>query len=133
MRRRCPHLLAAQELVPKPGFAWIVLQEIIFRLARPALRLAGVTAEGDLRDRPENSAQPLELIVRQGVHRVEQQCSKTGAERPLRLLLEKRVEDGHQETLGLAGTSPGADDEISAGEELADRGFLMNVERLIQG
>src|SRR3984885_12452973 len=132
MRRRCPHLLAAEQLVPKPGFAWIVLQEVVFRLIRAMLRFAGVTAEGDLRDRPENSAQPLELIVCERVHRVEQQCSNTGAKRPLGLFFKKRVEDGHQETLGLAGTSPGADDQVSAREELTDRRFLVNVERLIQ-
>src|SRR5579883_39450 len=108
---------------------------MVFRVLELLFGLARVPAERDGRVFLEHAAQSLELIVRQGVHRIEQKGADTGiGQGALIPLSEELIQDRHQEAFGLATAGAGCDDQVSPqANRLADRSLLVNVERAPQG
>ena len=72
VRRRGPHLGAAKQLVGQPGLTRIEHCELLRSLAR---RLGGVTnvaAEGEVGGMCQQLAEPLDLVVGERIHGVQQ-------------------------------------------------------------
>src|SRR6478735_2746935 len=107
MWRVIPHLFAADELVGDTRLIRVHRGEVPLCLDQRLLRLAGVAAEGDVWLTLEKTAKTLHLIVGQGVHGVQQQCTHTAHERSCIPLAHEMVENWYEKTLRLARASSG--------------------------
>src|SRR5690606_18349557 len=72
------HLLAAQKLVRQGLDPWELLAETVQRRLTRLLRLADVATEGDVWRGGQQVTQPLDLVIGQSVHRVEEKCADAG-------------------------------------------------------
>ena len=139
----CQALDVAVELVERPELGGVLLW-------RPNTRVwcaACVPGEArgasgprlEERNQPgiaEESAQPAQLVVDQGVHGVQDEGPHAWLAREgvgLRAGFARQLaEDGKEERFGLPRTSPGRDDEIAAVDQAALDGFrLMLVRRIV--
>lgn len=132
VRRPVPHLLPAEQLVRQSNLPRVERFEC--RLAVPgAVRgLAGVPAEGDVRNLGQQLTEPLELVVGERVHWIEQQRPHPGAELTAGVFGGERVQNRQQEALGLAGAGAGGHDQVAAPHRLAQRMLLMLVQGAVQ-
>ena len=134
VRRALAHLLAAEQFVGQPGHAREQGVVDVLRLAPRLLRVAHVAAERDLRVGGEERPEPAHLVVRERVHRVEQQRPDTRlAEGARGGFLQQALDRGEQDALGLARAGPCRDQEVPPVEGLPDRGLLVPVERALLG
>ena len=134
VRRPLAHLLAAEQFVGQPGHAREQSVVDVLRLAPRLLRVADVAAERDLGVGGEERPEPAHLVVRERVHRVEQQRPYTRlAEGARGGFLEQALDRGEQDALGLARAGPSRDQEVPPVEGLPDRGLLVLVERALLG
>ncbi len=132
VRRAGAHLLPAEQLVRQALPAGVELVEQGSALARPLGGIAGVAAERDGGYGGQQLPQPLQLVVGQGVHRVEQQRPHAGGEISGGMLAGQRGQDRQQEALGLARSGTGGHHQIPARRRLAQRPLLVQVERPVQ-
>ena len=82
-------------------------------------RIAGVARKCDAGP-GQILREALVLVVRQRVHRVEDDRADARAR-----MLEAIVQDGQEESLGLAGSGATRDDRVAAGQDLFDRLLLV--------
>ena len=85
--------------------------------------VAGVAGEGDA-GAYQVARKALVLVVRQGVHRVEDERLDAGTR-----MLETVVQNRDEEGLGLTRAGAAGDNRVAPGQDLLDRLLLMTEER----
>ena len=131
VRRVLADLLARDDLVGELVLAGVLLFPLRKRLRLSLLGVAGVAAEGDV-GALQQHAEPLELVICQGVHRIEDHGSDASGMPLLFELAEDVVEDGQQEALSLARARTGDNRIVAPGGGLSDGPHLMDVERAVR-
>ena len=132
MRRSLAHFCPAEQLVGQPRLARVEHGESLGRLPGGVRSGTHVSAKRDVRGDREHLPEPLDLVVGQRVHRVQQQCAHPWAQRPGGMFGGKCVQDGQQEGLGLAGARASGHDDVASHRDLADGLFLVPVQWPVQ-
>ena len=122
-----PDLLPGNNLVLKPLDPWILCFSCEGGVGLPLKSVAGISSESDfgsLQQGPE----PFQLIVRKGVHRVEDHCPNAWLVTFAGEFLENVVDDREEKALGLTRAGAGYHDVVLLLKRLFDGVNLMSVQ-----
>ena len=144
--RRLTHPLAADQLIGQEGLVGELLTDEGFSAGLLLFGLARVAAKSNGGVMGQVPAEALQLVVGQGVHGIEEQRPHARLSQQARLALAQQViEDGDQESLGLATAGAGGHHHVAPcppippqflggrGDSLLDGLILVQVEGALEG